>query len=94
MSDGPRSCGRFAPVQQDAVPSSNLSFSHVLVFQKVKLWIKDVQGSTEVGDLLDVVHVRRSSKPKSGCKLPAWFNTVLVKTSPDEELCRGDGIQG
>lgn len=78
---------------QDVVSGFNFSFSRVSVFQKVKLWIKDVQGSTGVDDVLDVVHVRRSSKSKSGRKLPARFDTVLVKTFPNEGLCRSDGVQ-
>jgi len=76
---------------QDTISRFNLDFARVPVFQKVKVWIQDAQGRSEADDTLDVVHVRRRSKAKSGRKLPARFDTVLVNTSEPDE--RG-GVQG
>ena len=79
---------------QGMVSGFNLGFSRVSVFQKVKLWIKDTQGRTEVDDILDVVHVRWQSKPMSGRKLPARFDTVIVRASTDEQRCGDKSIRG
>ena len=50
----------------DAALHFNPGFGRISVFQKVKIWIKDLQGRTEVDDMLDVIHARWESKAKSG----------------------------
>ena len=79
---------------RDAVLHPNLNFTRVPVFQKVKIWIQDIQGRLEVDDILDVAHARCQSKARSGRKLSARFDTVLVNTSPESEPDEHTGVQG
>ena len=64
----------------------NPGFGRVPVFQKVKIWIKDLQGRAEADDTLDVIHARQESKAKSGRKLSARFDTALVDTASSDGL--------
>ena len=69
-------------------------FTRIPVFQKVKIWIEDSQGRSEVDDTLDVAHARCRSKARSGHKLPARFDTVLVDMSADGGPDEHGGVQG
>jgi len=82
------------PEPQDTVPHFNFDFTLIPVFQKMKIQIKDPQGHPEADDTLDVVHTRRQSKARSGRKLSARFDTVLVNVSPDNGQGERSGIQG
>ena len=79
---------------RDAVTHFSFEFSHIPVFQKVKMWIQDLQGRAETDDTLDVVHVRRQSKAKSGRKLSARFDTVLISVSPNGGSDEYNSVQG
>ena len=79
---------------QNAISRFNFGFSRVPVFQKVKIWIQDLQGRTEADDTLDVVHVRRRSKARSGRKLSTRFDTVLIDMSPDSGPNECSNVQG
>ena len=70
------------------------NFSCVSVFQKVKIWIQDLQGHAEADDTLNVVRVHQQSKTKTGCKLSAQFDTVLVDTSANGRPDQPSSIQG
>jgi len=79
---------------QNTISHFNFDFSRVPVFQKVKIWIQDLQGRTEADDTLDVVHVRRRSRARSGRKLSTRFDTVLIDTSTDSGPSECGDIQG
>jgi hypothetical protein len=79
---------------QNAISHFRFDFSHVSVFQKVKIWIRDQQGHAEADDILDVVHVRQQSKKRSGCRLSARFDTVLVNASPESGPDEPGSAQG
>jgi len=74
----------------DEVSHFNPGFGRIPVFQKVKIWIKDLQGRAEADDTLDVIHARRESKAKSGRKLSARFDTALVNTASSDGLSEPD----
>jgi hypothetical protein len=79
---------------QNAISHFRFDFSRVSVFQKVKIWIRDQQGRAEADDILDVVHVRQQSKTRSGRRLSARFDTVLVNASPDSGPDEPGSAQG
>lgn len=71
------------------------SFDHVCVFHKIKLWIQDPQGCAGVEDTLDVVHARCMTTTRTGRKLPARFDTVLVDIptgSSEDDRCGVEGV--
>ena len=79
---------------ENAVSQFSFDFSRVPVFQKVKIWIRDLQGRAEADDILDVIHVRRECKVRSGRKLSARFDTVLVDAAPGNDSSGEHGVQG
>jgi len=79
---------------QQTASRFDLDFVRVPVFQKVKIWTNGSHGGSEADDKLDVVHVRRKTKARSGRNLSSRFDTVLVNTSLDNEPDEHDGFQG
>ena len=72
----------------DKVSHFNPGFGRIPVFQKVKIWIKDLQGHAEADNMLDIIHAHQESKAKSGRKLSARFDTALVNTASSNGLSK------
>ncbi|KAF9782655.1 hypothetical protein BJ322DRAFT_1100637 [Thelephora terrestris] len=70
------------------------NFDNVCVFHKIKLWTQDPQGCAEIEDTLDVIHARCMTTTRTGRKLPARFDTALIKISSgpgEDNYC---GVEG
>ena len=71
------------PEFEDDSSGPSLSLQCIPVFHKIKLWVPDPQGRSEVADTCDVVHTHCCTITRAKRRLSTRFDTVLISVSAE-----------